>query len=326
MNILGGYTAGVNGFELGGLFNIDKKGVRYAQVAGLFNTVGGNVKGVQVAGLYNGVMDSVQGFQVAGIHNKVKGSFTGVQIAGLSNHVAGNLSGLMLAGITNRTPQNVNGIQISGILNRAHRIDGLQLAGICNSSETTVQGAQLALINRTRNLKGWQLGLLNISDTSSGYHIGLVNIVRHGFHRLSFGWNESFDMNIAYKSGNKKLYTVLLASVRVGENRKAFALGYGLGNEYTFSPRLSLVTELSERVIYNGQWNDLPMLSRLQTAAQVRLTDKISLFAGPSFSVFFPPAQAPPKGYGSISPSNHYFSLGDRLKGWLGGGTGITFF
>jgi hypothetical protein len=53
LNIFGGYTAGTNGFEIGGLFNIDKKEVKYFQAAGLFNSVGGEVKGFQAAGINN---------------------------------------------------------------------------------------------------------------------------------------------------------------------------------------------------------------------------------------------------------------------------------
>ena len=37
--MFGGYTAGVNGLEIGGLFNLNKKDVRYVQAAGLFNIV-----------------------------------------------------------------------------------------------------------------------------------------------------------------------------------------------------------------------------------------------------------------------------------------------
>jgi hypothetical protein len=44
-NLLGGYTGGTNGLEVGGLFNIDKKDVKYLQAAGLFNIAGGKTKG-----------------------------------------------------------------------------------------------------------------------------------------------------------------------------------------------------------------------------------------------------------------------------------------
>lgn len=68
-NLFGGYSGGVDGFEIGGLFNIDKKNVQYTQIAGLFNNVGGSMRGAQLAGLSNTVLDSARGAQLAGINN-----------------------------------------------------------------------------------------------------------------------------------------------------------------------------------------------------------------------------------------------------------------
>lgn len=79
-NILGGYAAGVNGFELGGFFNMNKDNVsRSLQIAGLFNVVGGDVSGVQIAGFYNNVGGRVNGLQIAGLVNKTR-HFDGLQI------------------------------------------------------------------------------------------------------------------------------------------------------------------------------------------------------------------------------------------------------
>ena len=89
LNVIGGYTAGTNGVEIGGIFNIDKKEVKYVQAAGIFNMAGGNVKGVQMAGINNTVLDTVKALQAAGVRNYVKGKLNGVQLAGVYNHVIG---------------------------------------------------------------------------------------------------------------------------------------------------------------------------------------------------------------------------------------------
>ena len=52
-NLLAGYSGGVNGFELGGLLNIDRDAVRGFQIGGLGNIVGGNATGMQIGGLFN---------------------------------------------------------------------------------------------------------------------------------------------------------------------------------------------------------------------------------------------------------------------------------
>ncbi|MFL5808618.1 MAG: STN and carboxypeptidase regulatory-like domain-containing protein, partial [Flavisolibacter sp.] len=98
LNVFGGYNGGLKGFELGGLFNIDKTYVQYFQAAGLFNIVGGHVKGLQIAGISNTVLDSAHGIQVSGISNMVKGKFGGWQLSGIYNHVADTVRGLQLAG------------------------------------------------------------------------------------------------------------------------------------------------------------------------------------------------------------------------------------
>lgn len=85
LNMLGGYTAGVNGIEVAGLFNINKLDVRFIQIAGLFNVNGGHVAGIQMAGLTNVVYKDSKGLQVAGLNNVVKGKSEGLQIAGIYN-------------------------------------------------------------------------------------------------------------------------------------------------------------------------------------------------------------------------------------------------
>lgn len=99
-NLLGGYTAGIQGVEVAGLFNIDRKNVAGLQVAGLFNVVGGSVSGVQIAGTYNSVNTIVKGFQLAGLSNKSGDINGGFQLAGLMN-IAGKVKGVQLAGFVN---------------------------------------------------------------------------------------------------------------------------------------------------------------------------------------------------------------------------------
>jgi hypothetical protein len=94
LNILGGYTAGVNGLEIAGLFNIDQGDVRYTQIAGLFNVVGGGMQGVQIAGLANTVKDTVRGLQLAGVSNYCGDRVQGMQLSGVANVAADSVRGL----------------------------------------------------------------------------------------------------------------------------------------------------------------------------------------------------------------------------------------
>jgi len=117
LNLAGGYTAGVNGLEIGGLFNINKRNTRYLQLAGIFNLVGGNVTGLQFAGVSNQALDSVSGVQVSGFINKADGQVSGLQVATLHN--------------------------------KAQKLKGVQI-GIVNVADTS-EGASIGLINIIRN-------------------------------------------------------------------------------------------------------------------------------------------------------------------------------
>lgn len=117
LNLAGGYTAGVDGLELGGLFNINKRDTRYLQFAGVFNLVGGTVTGLQLAGVSNQALYTVRGAQVAGFINTAEGQVSGVQLAALNN--------------------------------RAHKLKGVQI-GLVNQADTS-EGVSIGLINIIRN-------------------------------------------------------------------------------------------------------------------------------------------------------------------------------
>lgn len=316
LNIFGGYTAGTNGLELGGLFNIDKKEVKYVQAAGLFNSVGGQVKGLQLAGINNLVQDNVEGLQAAGINNFVTGKMNGLQIAGVYNHVSDSVKGLQAAGVGNFSKEKVSGVQIAGVANIGNRaMDGVQIAGV---------------INYAKKLRGLQIGLINIADTSSGYSIGLINIVLKGYHKLSFSANEIQNVNAAFKTGNSKLYSILQAGVNLSNSNKVYSFGYGLGSELSLNKKktLSINPELSCQYLYLGSWDYTNLLNRFNLNLNVKLGKYVSLFAGPSYSVYvtnqdfgfsgyrFP---IPPSGYNTTKFSN-------KVTGWFGWNAGINFF
>ena len=307
-NILGGYSGGVNGAEIGGLFNIDKTDVHYVQVAGLFNSVGAGVAGVQVAGLYNGVIDSVKGVQVAGILNQTGGSLQGVQVSGFFNRV--------------RRPSR--GIQISGGVNRAPRLKGVQVAGILNRADSAVDVQIAGVLNTVPAVTGLQIGLVNAADTSSGYSIGLVNIIRHGYHQLSVYYTDAMDVNVAYKGGNAKLYTMVVAGASVAEGRKAYGLGFGVGRTSRLSGSLSVRSELSEQSIYTGSWNNLPLLARFSPSLEWQVTPRVACFAGPAFSLIFGDRR-PATGYRDPAPA-HTMRIASHLRAWFGLQAGFNFF
>ena len=314
LNVLGGVTGGVNGFELGSWFNMDKKNLQGLQVAGWFNITGGSVNGMQVAGWFNTVKNNVAGFQVGGLSNYAGNYTRGFQVAGLYNHVTGSLTGTQVGGICNYTGKAVTGMQIAGIANiNNSSIHGLQIAGI---------------VNYTKHLKGLQLGLINIADTSDGYSIGLINIVRNGYYKITLSTNEVLNTNLTLKSGNAKLYNILMVGVNAGSNEKIFSYGYGIGHEIKAGRLFTINPELTTQYLYLGNWNYFNSLSKFQVLATVKLASGIALFAGPSFSVYYSDQPEAVKGYKYLVPGDNYHTYNlwnNNITGWIGWTAGISF-
>ena len=316
LNILGGYTAGTNGLEIGGLFNIDQKDVKYFQAAGLFNSVGGEIKGFQVAGINNLVQDHVYGFQAAGINNFVTGKMHGFQVAGIYNHVSDSVKGVQIAGVGNFSREKASGVQISGVSNISNReMNGVQIAGV---------------VNYAKKLKGLQIGLINIADTSAGYSIGLINIIIKGYHKLSFSANEIENVNAAFKTGNSKLYSILKAGLNLSDSNKVYSFGYGLGSELSINKKktLSINPELSCQYLYLGSWDYTNLLNRFDLNFNIRLGKYVSIFGGPSYSVYVTDQNVAFSGYRFPIPPSSYNTtkFNAKVTGWFGWNAGINFF
>lgn len=297
LNILGGKTGGVDGVEIGGLFNINAL----------------NVKGVQVGGIYNNAAGSVKGLQVGGIHNFVKGSLNGLQIGGIYNQVNKEVKGMQLAGIANVAKTRVDGLQVSGIVNISKEVTGVQVGGI---------------FNYAKKLRGVQIGLVNFASESSGYSIGLLNFVPDGYHKLVFSTNEVFQANVAYKSGNNKLYTIILGGVSTPNDARAYAFGLGLGTEITIAKMLSINPEISSQYVYLGTFYDYNSLNKLNLDFHLNIGKHFSMFAGPAFSAYYQETENPFPGYKKELPntSTHTYKINNNMTGWIGWNAGISFF
>ena len=341
LNLLGGYTGGVNGVEIAAGFNISKNEVRYLQIAGVFNIVSKSLTGVQTAGLYNHVLDSLTGVQVAGFGNvtgkQVKGvqvagffnkalSTQGVQVAGAINLVNANSKGVQVSALLNWSADSFQGVQLTGALNVTRRnMSGLQLAGLANVGEKQVSGLQLAPFNYAKNLKGTQIGILNIADSTSGYSIGIINIIKHGKAEISVFSNEIVPFNIAWKTGSRKIYTILLAGSSINQNKKAYVFGIGVGKEFHLNTRLGFVTEFTNQTVYVGNWEKVPALYRLQTALTLKLSKRLLLSAGPSFTIMTPEKSDVQKDYQTFPPKSFAsFDLGNKASSWFGWQAGIS--
>lgn len=313
LNIIGGYTAGVDGVEIGGVFNLSKGNVKTLQLAGAFNVVGGNVDGVQIAGLIN----------------SVQGSSKGVQIAGLTSLIKGNVGGFQISGLGNVASQHLNGMQIAGLANITSRSSrGMQIAAAANITSRTLRGMQISgFLNYAKNNQGFQLGLINLADSSSGVSLGLINIVKHGYHKVSFFTNELVNANVSLKTGNANLYTIFLAGKNYSDTAKILTGGLGLGHDFILNRTFSVAAELTTQGLYLGSWDETKMLTKFQTNLHLRIFNGLTIFGGPSYNLYSSSKliENSTAGYKQQIVPNKYQDINGN-KGWLGWSAGITIF
>jgi hypothetical protein len=357
LNAIGAYSAGVEGGEVGLVFNIDKSRVRYFQFGGAFNLVGGNLYGVQIAGLvnydaqevhaaqialgYNYTGRNFQGFQIGGMFNQVTGTFEGMQISLGLNLIGKNLYGVQI-GTINSIESDIHGIQIGlggNILHGQSR--GLQIGGIANFNKSSKavniaaltnltdgisQGLQIGAINYARNLEGFQIGLVNLSDKNDGYAIGLINFSRKGYHKFAITSNESTQFNLAYKGGSQKLYNILIFGASAKTSSKFYTGGVGLGTQIKLPGKFSLNPELSCQYVYQGKWDYLNLLNKFDMSVNFKLTGWLAVQSGPSINVYYSKQNESIESFGLIQNEHRGFLKTRSYTMWFGGHVGLVFF
>lgn len=361
-NMLGGYSAGVNGFEMGGVFNIVKNDVRYAQLSGLFNMAGGKLNGIQVAGAYNQVLQASKGWQLAGLCNFINDTLNGVQVTGAYNHVWGKLEGAQVSGMANLVRDNIEGAQIAGAVNYANKqitgaqvsgmvnvamgeihgtqitgavnyahddVEGVQVAGMVNAARKTVEGTQVSgFMNYAGRLHGVQVGVMNIADSSSGVSVGLFNFVVKGYHKLCISTNETQNLSVDFKTGNNKLYNIFIGGMNVGTSARTFSLGYGWGSAIKLGKKLSLNPEVTGEYIYLGDWDYVNTLAKLRLNVHLQLNKFIGLYAGPSLAAYYSNQTVFTGGYKTDVARSGFFNAAhqNNINTWVGWTAGVSFF
>jgi len=278
LNIIAGISKGVGAAEYAGVANITKGKVYGFQYAGVLNMTE-DATGCQMAGIVNLTQGNVTGFQGAGIANNTR-SVKGVQAAGIVNIAKGDVEGSQLAGIGNMA-KNVTGAQLSGIFNLANGNTKTQVAGIFNSAES-VKGVQVSgLVNRAKTV-GTQIGFVNIADSCSGAAIGIVNIVKTGYHQIELGTDDMLMANVSYRSGIKKLHTIIGASIKPDNSSNVvWRTTFGLGTSCNLSPRTLFDTELLySQIVCNDKFSHDNKLFRAYLGIDRHLFGKLSLAAG----------------------------------------------
>jgi hypothetical protein len=279
LNLFTGYTGAIDGFELGSFLNINRYHMHGFQGSGFLNIVGGEVSGVQIAGFGNTTGGSTRGAQLSGFFN-IAGTYeSGIQIGGFLNLAGSGDINVQASGFCN-VAENVKAAQIGGFLNVAEHVKGFQGAGFINVAGY-VDGVQAA-------------GFINICDSINGIPLGVINIVRHnGYRHFVVSMSESQYINLSYRMGVRKFYTILSFGKLSGPGSR-WIYGYGIGSEFDVRENIYMNIELTSgqelwiadsRADWPLQVDRLNLLNQGRVLFNFRRGEKISLFAGPTLNV-----------------------------------------
>lgn len=307
-NVLAGYSYGLdNGFELGGLYNINRSDVSGVQIAGFGNTVGGETTGVQIGGVLNTSRRHVVGSQISGVANILTDSISGVQIAGVFNsskkldgtqisgfsNYASEVDGLQLSAVTNHTKE-LTGAQISSLGNTAQTTDGIQI-GVAFNHSTEVKGVQISsLLNTTKRLEGVQLGIINYADSigKESIQIGFINLGRkNSLFEFGVEYSDVIPWRVSLRTGTNKFYTALSAGTQLDSDEGSQLWSYGLGvgskfftkNRFFFNPEI----HAHNLMFYNvSDYDYFNLLNKVYLNFGYQFFKHLSISGGPALNVY----------------------------------------
>lgn len=289
INLLAGYSGGLDGAEFSGLISVTRRTMSGAQFSGLGNLVLQDITGVQFSGLFNTGTGNLRGAQFAGLCNVVTDSTRGFQAGGLANVTTSAMHGMQLSGFTNYAAGGKVS-QVSGFANiTAGSVRGAQIAGFTNINTGRLSGSQIAgFFNYTGKLRGAQIGVFNYTDSlEKGVAVGFLSFVRNGYHALEIGSNETMYGLVSFKTGTKQFYNILSVGGGYRDGTSLFAWGYGLGTYIPLSQRVSLSIDGTCHQVNEGGWftDRLNLLNRLTTSVAWKLNDDIEFFGGIAWNV-----------------------------------------
>jgi hypothetical protein len=163
---------------------------------------------------------------------------------------------------------------------------------VVNYTGETTSGAQIGIVNLTKQSRGLQLGIINISEEDHGVPIGLVSYARKNgiFHVGAYGTETSL-ANVMLKVGGRHVYNTFSFGYRPnhqGGNRLTTALGLGVRTRFEQSWLSFLDTEAVASSFdhdYTGDEDRLLILSSLRVLGGWRLAQRFAITAGPTLNV-----------------------------------------
>jgi len=333
LNIIGGHSKGLNGVEVGGVYNYDDGDVYGVQVAGVLNVVSEEVVGTQISGVMNAVKGNVKGVQIAGVINNNDSITDGIQISGVYQKTH-TLRGLQIGGLYNRAIIATGG-QISGLLNTVDSANTfLQIAGLYNHG-ANIKGVQISgLVNSCDTLQGLQIGIFNRANhVKKGLSIGLINYTKNGYHKLEFSRNELGTTSIGFRSGWAPLHMHYFGGANI--DNKVFRFiqaGMGIASSIPLSNTFNFEVDANVRNTHGvedfSSW-DFNMHNQLMLGLSWQPFKKLGIRTGITLNHFWYNHSTEINNYVASLIENPVHEIGGvsrNHKMWIGWHVGLLLF
>ncbi len=291
LGFLGTYSAGVHGFQVSILANVDRRGSCGVEMSTALNLNLGDARGLQLSTI-NATIGDVRGAQL-GITNFTRKGIHGAQL-GVTNISLGPAA--FQLGVTNLA-NIVDGDTRAqlGVLNFSRKSSHLQL-GVWN----TVWGparVQLGVLNVAKDESKFQLGVVNYAGSARA-PVGVISVVKNGRTSVDAWANENGALYGMLAHGGDCIYNMYGVGTRIqgsGGNRLTFA--YGITARLYEHPRAALELQaLNELYPRLAPFRMRSQVGRVRLAVDIKITDSIHIVPAVGYAVMISelPTQSEP--------------------------------
>jgi len=361
INIIGGIHGGLDGRELGLLYNVETNYVHGFQIAGLGNVSLGEMSGLNIAGITNYAQGPMTGLQLSGLANISETSTEGLQLTAGLNVSAGVLSGMHIAGIANKSNDDIDGLTIAGIanvsaedqsglimssfanvsgdfmegliltggVNAAKKIEGLSLSGVATLSNDFT-GLSISPLNIQKTITGLHVGFVNVAEEMDGASIGLVSWYGNGRKNVDIRYSDGGFLDMGFTTGTHRVYNQISVGF-VPQESNVFKLGGSIGLVFDMRDRFSRIskdnwTVTHEFSLYQYMEDEWHRQNTKQFTYRYLISsmpnNQFSIYAGPSLNILKE---------GSVDNLTWYSMWSPSIKNtdyqvWVGFNLGIRLF
>jgi hypothetical protein len=146
------------------------------------------------------------------------------------------------------------------------------------------------LVNVGHFVKGSQIGFINVADSLSGIPIGIFNFIKNGYKRIGVSTDELFPINIEFRTGVNKFYTILHAGMQTDvfdSDSSFYTYGMGFGSRYPIGKSFAIEIDATANHITKRKYtNDLSMNLKGSFGIELQLSKHFSLAGGATYNAY----------------------------------------